>query len=144
MDALEKVLSIEVKREEQALQQWQLAQRHWQAQQQKLASLQSYRLEYLKKLQGGSQQGVAISTYQQLLSFMGTLDNACAQQSGVVTQAQRVSEQRRQQWVQQQTKRKAIEVLLQQRVEAAQVQARRVEQKQQDEWVSQRFMRNPK
>lgn len=141
MDALFKVLDIEKQREESALQSLQLAQRHWNEQKQKLASLQNYRIEYINKIQTTSENGLAIKAYQQVLSFIAKLDTACEQQSALVAKASLVCDQRRQQWVNQQKKRKAIEVVLQQRAASALLRHQRAEQREQDEWVSQRIFR---
>jgi len=142
MSTLHKVLDIEIQREESALRAFQLAQKYWHEQRQKLTSLQHYRTEYMQKIQTNKGVGVAINAYQQVLSFVAKLDKACEQQASNVAKASMVADQRRQQWVNQQKKRKAIELVIQQRALVQENRVRKAEQRDMDEWVSQRVIRD--
>jgi flagellar FliJ protein len=127
---LEMVAGLENKKEQKLIQAFQLAQQYAQNNKQKLTGLEQYRLDYLRQAQNKAKQGMAAASYGQHQQFIGKLDKACEQQTKVVSNAILVAEQRRVQWLQQQKKRKALELNL-----------AKQEQHMLDELALQRFVR---
>lgn len=141
MRQLQQVLKFESEKEQKALNDYMLAQRHHNEQRQKLRSLEQYRLDYLRQIQQTGKSGVHAQKYHQHLSFVGKLDKACEQQMHVISKAKMVSDQRKNLWQAQQQRRKAVEMLLQKKQLAAQKKADRAEQLMLDELATQKFFR---
>ena len=142
MSQLALVAKFELEKEQKAAQQFQLAQQHVTQQRQKLSNLQQYRLDYVRQIQATGKGGVAAKAYHQHLSFVGKLDKACQQQMNVISQASLVAEQRKRAWLEQQKRRKAVDMLIDKKAQEAQrIEARR-EQQMLDEYTSQKFYRN--
>ncbi|MEQ5807041.1 flagellar export protein FliJ [Alteromonas sp. NFXS44] len=142
MSQLALVAKFELEKEQKAAQQFQLAQQHVTQQRQKLSNLQQYRLDYVRQIQATGKGGVAAKAYHQHLSFVGKLDKACQQQMNVISQASLVAEQRKRAWLEQQKRRKAVDMLIDKKAKEAQrIEARR-EQQMLDEYASQKFYRN--
>ncbi len=141
MRQLQQVLKFESEKEQKALNDYMLAQRHHNEQRQKLRSLEQYRLDYLRQIQQTGKSGVHAQKYHQHLSFVGKLDKACEQQMHVISKAKMVSDQRKNLWQAQQQRRKAVEMLLQKKQLAAQKKADRAEQVMLDELATQKFFR---
>lgn len=141
MRQLQQVLKFESEKEQKALNDYMLAQRHYNEQRQKLRSLEQYRLDYLRQIQQTGKSGVHAQKYHQHLSFVGKLDKACEQQMHVISKAKMVSDQRKNLWQAQQQRRKAVEMLLQKKQMAAQKKADRAEQVMLDELATQKFFR---
>ena len=110
-------------------------------QKQKLSSLEQYRIDYIKGIQQTGQGGVTATYYQQHLSFVGKLDKACEQQMQVIARAKMAADQRKQMWLKQQQKVKAVNLLLDKKKVAAQRKAAKEEQAMMDEFATQRFYR---
>jgi flagellar FliJ protein len=138
---LEMVAGLERKKEQKLVQGFQLAQQHAQNNKQKLAGLEQYRLDYLRQAQNKARQGMAATSYGQHQQFIGKLDKACEQQTKVVSNAMLVAEQRRVQWLQQQKKRKAVEMLLAKQQKTLELHLAKQEQHMLDELALQRFVR---
>jgi flagellar protein FliJ len=135
------VAGLERKKEQKLVQDFQLAQQHAQNNKQKLAGLEQYRLDYLRQAQNKAKQGMAATSYGQHQQFIGKLDKACEQQTKVVSNAMLVAEQRRVQWLQQQKKRKAVEMLLAKQQKTLELHLAKQEQHMLDELALQRFVR---
>ncbi|MFT4993984.1 MAG: flagellar FliJ protein, partial [Paraglaciecola sp.] len=127
-DQLEQVADWERQKEQKLVQNFQLAQRYAQENKQKLSGLEQYRLDYLLQAHNKAQQGVGAQSYGQHQLFIGKLDKACEQQSKVLSNGQLVVDQRRDQWLQQQRKRKAVEMLLDKKYQKVQKKADKLEQ----------------
>ena len=140
-DQLEQVAAWEGQKEQKLLKDFQLAQRYAQDNKQKLSGLEQYRLDYLLQAHNKAQQGVGAQTYGQHQLFIGKLDKACEQQSKVVSNALLVAEQRQSQWLQQQRKRKAVQMLLDKKYQQAQKRADKLEQQMLDEISLQKYIR---
>jgi flagellar FliJ protein len=138
---LEMVAGLENKKEQKLIQAFQLAQQYAQNNKQKLTGLEQYRLDYLRQAQNKAKQGMAAASYGQHQQFIGKLDKACEQQTKVVSNAILVAEQRRVQWLQQQKKRKAVEMLLAKQRKALELNLAKQEQHMLDELALQRFVR---
>lgn len=142
MSQLALVAKFEQEKEQKAAQAYQLAQQHVQEQKQKLRNLEQYRIDYLKQIQQTGMAGVGARHYNQHLSFVGKLDKACEQQLQVISKANLVADQRKQQWMNQQKRRKAVDMLIEKQKLAAQAKEARQEQRLMDEYASQRYFRN--
>jgi flagellar FliJ protein len=140
-DQLEQVAAWERQKEQKVLQNFQLAQRYAQDNKQKLSGLEQYRLDYLLQAHNKAQQGVGAQSYGQHQLFIGKLDKACEQQSKVLSNALLVADQRKTQWLQQQRKRKAVEMLLDKKYRLAQKREDKLEQQMLDEISLQKYIR---
>ncbi|MEW9797539.1 flagellar export protein FliJ [Alteromonas sp. CYL-A6] len=140
-DQLERVAQYERDREKQAAQAFQQAQQFVTQQRQKLSNLEQYRLEYLRSIQVNGKAGVGAKHYHQHLSFVGKLDSACQQQQQHISRAVLAADQRKRQWLAQQQRCKAVELLLEKRHLVKQKKEARQEQAMMDEFATQRFFR---
>ncbi|WP_218353220.1 flagellar export protein FliJ [Alteromonas lipotrueiana] len=142
MSQLQTVIKVERDREDKAARALQMAEGNVQQQKQKLSSLQQYRLDYVRQIQqSGKQGGVDARNYHQHLQFVGKLDKAIQQQMNIISQARMVVDQRRRQWLEQQTRRKAVDMLIEKKQAEAAITANRREQSMLDEFANQRFLR---
>jgi flagellar FliJ protein len=103
--------------------------------------LADYRTDYIRQTQQRGQQGLASRQFNQYLSFVTKLDQALEQQNLQIQQAQRVVDMRRNAWLTMQKRRKAIELLIDKELTAAQQRQNRQEQKMLDEIAMQQFVR---
>lgn len=138
---LQVVAEWERQKEQKLVQDFQLAQQSAQSNKQKLAGLENYRLDYLRQAQAKAKQGVGSVTFGQHQQFIGKLDKACEMQLKALNQAVLVADQRRMQWLAQQRKRKAVEMLLDKQQKAQQKREDKIEQIMLDELSLQKFMR---
>ncbi|WP_412972750.1 flagellar export protein FliJ [Glaciecola sp. MF2-115] len=139
---LHMVADLETKKEQKLAQNYQFAAKNLQDNQQKLSGLEQYRLDYLKLIQQKGQLGVEAKELHQHQSFVAKLDRACEQQIQFVSQAVLVADQRKRQWLEQQKRRKAIEMLISKKVKEASSVASRQEQQLFDEIAIQKFVRS--
>ena len=109
--------------------------------QQKYQGLADYRIEYVQQTQQRGQQGMESRNFNQYLNFIGKLDAALTQQQQYVQQAKTTSEQRLQQLLAMQKKRKALEILIERELTEQQRKADKQEQKMLDEIATQQFFR---
>ena len=137
---LQMVAELEIKKEQKLAQNYQFAAKNLQDNQQKLSGLEQYRLDYLKLQQKGK-LGVEAKQLHQHLSFVAKLDRACEQQIQFVSQAVLVADQRKRQWLDQQKRRKAIEMLIASKTKDAIAVESRAEQQMFDEIAIQKFVR---
>jgi flagellar FliJ protein len=138
---LNMVSDVETKKEQKLAQNFQVAAKHLQDNQQKLSGLEQYRLEYLKLIQQKGQLGVEAKKLHQHQSFVAKLDRACEQQIQFVSQAVLVADQRKRQWLEQQKRRKAIEMLIAKKTKEAFAVEARIEQALFDELAIQKYIR---
>lgn len=136
------VARFEKEKEEKFLRSYQAAERTLQQHLKKLDGLQLYKTEYLGMLRQKADKGVGAMSYGQHQTFIDKLDKAVEQQTGVLKQATLAADQRKRQWLIQQRKRKAVEMLIdKQHQEKLRVEAKQ-EQSLMDEVAIQRFVRN--
>jgi len=138
---LQRLAEFEKEKEQREARSYQLAQQNVDQQKQKLTSLEQYRIDYIKGIQQTGQDGVTATYYQQHLSFVGKLDKACEQQMQVIARAKMAADQRKQLWLKQQQKVKAVKLLLDKKQLAAEQKAAKAEQAMMDEFATQRFLR---
>lgn len=138
---LQRLAEFEKEKEERESCYYRQALQNVEQQKQKLNSLEQYRIDYIKGIQQTGQGGVTATYYQQHLSFVGKLDKACEQQMQVIARANMAADQRKQLWLKQQQKVKAVELLLDKKKMAQQKKAAKEEQAMMDEFAMQRFFR---
>ena len=141
VEQLQRVADWEQQKEDQCAHAFYQAQQYLQQQQQRLDSIEQYRLEYINGIRRHGQEGFDAQKYTQHLSFVAQLDSACQQQNTVISQAILVAEQRKQEWLKQQRKRKAMEHLIAKKRHEQAVRLDKFEQQQMDEFALQRFIR---
>ncbi len=138
---LQRVAQFERDKEKQFGQAFRQAQAFVDQQRQKLTNLEQYRLDYLKNIQQTGRAGVGAKHYSQNLAFVGKLDNACAQQQQHISQAVLAADQRKRQWLEQQQRCKAVEMLLEKRRLEATKKESKAEQDMLDELAAQSYFR---
>ncbi len=106
-----------------------------------LKNLQRYRLQYVAQMQDKGVSGLKADSFGHYQSFVAKLEQAMvAQQSAVHGFVQNV-ETKKKHWIEQQTKRKAIESLLKKKELAKEKAELRVEQKMLDEFATFQFFK---
>ena len=134
------LIKVQKEREEQLHANFVRAQQMYQQAEQKYQGLAQYRTDYIQQSQQQGSIGLGGRQYNQFLAFISKLDEALSQQARVVQQSRNAAEQRKQSWLKMQTKRKALEKLLQLSAEREQLTQERQQQKLADDYALQRFM----
>ena len=141
VDPLFTVLKLNQEAEEQASLQLRAAQLELQRRQIQLKALQDYRLDYMKQMEQQQGKNISASYYHQFHQFVRQVDDAIVQQVNSVQEANTQQQHRQAHWQEKQQKRKAVELLLANKAEKAQLAEQRREQKMVDEFASQQFYR---
>ena len=139
---LQMVAKWELEKEEKAAAAYQQAQAYVTENQQRLEGLIQYRTDYFHKIQEKAAGGLEALSFTHHKSFITKLDKACEQQQNIVSDAKKAAEQRKIQWLEQQKKRKAVEMLLDKKSQAALAKIEREEQAAADEFALQKFIRS--
>jgi len=138
---LELLLRFEKEKEQQKAQELQKAEQAYQDNLLRLSSVGDFRLEYMKRVQQRSLEGIDSATYGHYHAFINKLDNASAQIEIAIKQAKALAQQCKQQWLAQHQKVQAVELLLgKQQAKLALIAAKK-EQKMFDEIATQQFVR---
>lgn len=135
------VVEIEQKKENKLASDFQQAKQHLDMNQQKLDGVQQYRLEYMQQLHEKATVGIEGNYYSQYQEFVKKLEAAAEQQVGVIATAKKVVEQRKQLWLQQQQKRKAVELLIEKYELELLAKQNKAEQQLLDEFATNQFFR---
>ena len=138
---LETLLKFERDNEQKIIQELQLAEQDYQHNIQRLSSVQDYRLEYMKRVEKRSMEGIDSATYAHFHAFVQKLDNAGEQVQMAITQAKSLVEQKKRFWMEQRRKVQAVEMLLENQKKKLQAVKQRQEQKMFDEIATQQFIR---
>lgn len=133
------LIRVQKEREEKLQAQFVKAQQQFQLAEQKYQGLANYRTEYIQQSMQQGAIGLGGRQYNQYVAFISKLDEALSQQGRVVQQSRNVAEQRRQSWLKMQTKRKALEKLVEQAQQRERLLQQRQQQKLADEYAAQRF-----
>ena len=141
MKQLNTLFKFESDKERKAAQELQAAEQDYQQNLTRLQSVSDYRLEYMKRLNERSLQGIDSATYRHFHGFLTKLDNAAEQVEIAIRQAKSLVEQRRKFWLQQRAKVQAVEHLRAKREQALQKKADKQEQNMFDEIATQQFLR---
>ncbi|MBU2917501.1 flagellar export protein FliJ [Psychrosphaera sp. F3M07] len=139
---LELLLRIESEKEQQFATELQSAQSFLQAGQTKLKQVQSYKLEYLKRMQAMGDQGVLGGNYQHFQRFIVQLEAGIKKQIEVTETSKQVLQQRKSVWLEQSKKVKAVQTLIDKKRNQIQMVMDKEEQSISDEFASQKFIRN--
>ncbi|MFR9718041.1 flagellar export protein FliJ [Aeromonas diversa] len=105
-------------------------------------ALGNYRQIYQQQWTERGQQGIAAQQNVQYQAFINKLQIAAEQQYEGVLQVKQVMEQRKQEWLAMQQRRKAVELLLEKKALRERQKADRQEQKMLDEFATRSFLRN--
>lgn len=132
---------VEQDKERLAAQQLQLAEQDVQQNHLRLQSVSDYRLEYMKRLNDRSIQGIDSATYSHFHAFISKLDNASEQVEIALSQAKALVKQRKKLWLAQRQKVQAVEKLMEKYRVKEQQLANKREQKMFDEIAGQQFIR---
>lgn len=140
---MQMVAQWEKEKEEKAAQNFQLAQKYVDDQRARLQGLEQYRMDYFRTIQQrGTQEGFEARSLNQHLGFVTKLDKACEQQRQIIHNAVLAADQRKESWLKQKQKSRAVEMLLDKQRLQAERKAAKQEQAMMDEVALQRFMRN--
>lgn len=110
-----------------------LLNRSQQAAQSKLEMLQQYRKDYQEKMQHAEKNGMELEELRNFQDFIYRLDDAIAQQSAVVSQAQISVQKGRSDLSDAQRRMKSFDTLSQRHIEAEKKLETKIEQRIQDE-----------
>ena len=140
-DPLITVLKLATEAESQAAMQLKSAQFVKQKRQGQLDALNNYRLDYMKQMKSRQGQSISANQYHQFHQFIKQVDSAITQQVTAVQDAEYQIGYRQTHWLEKQQKRKAIEMLLANKAEKAQIAETKLEQKMSDEFAMQQYIR---
>lgn len=144
IEQLVMVARLEREKEDKLAREFQLAQQNLDQNKQKMQGIENYRMEYLTQMRNEASQGIGINSYGHFQQFITKLEEAIKQQSEVIRTAFQVVNQRKQLWLDQQQKRKAVDMLIEKHKLAARVKADRAEQALSDEVAMQKFFQSRK
>ncbi len=141
MKQLNTLYKFELDKEQKAAQALQSAELDYQQNQERLKSVSDYRLEYMRRLNQRSLEGIDSATYSHFHAFIAKLDNAAQQVKVAAHQAKALVETRKKQWLEQRKKIQAVELLREKKLAALKLAANKQEQKMFDEIATQQFVR---
>ena len=107
--------------------------------QRQLNALNEYRQIYSTQMTDRGVEGLEASQFNHYHSFIGKLDHASVQQQQGFQQAKQQAEQKREEWLALQQRRKAIEMLLERKAEKEALRLLKQEHKLLDEFATFRF-----
>lgn len=138
---LEVLYKFEKDKERLAAQQLQSAETEYRQNLERLSSVGDFRLEYMKRLNQRSLEGIDSATYTHFHAFVAKLDHAAEQVKIAIGQSKAMAEHKRTLWLKQRQKVQAVEHLQAIQQKKAQVKAQKLEQKMFDEIATQQFVR---
>ena len=141
MKQLNTLHKYELDKEQKASQALQVAEVDYEQNKTRLKSVSDYRLEYMRRLNQRSIEGIDSATYSHFHAFIAKLDNASQQVKIAVHQAKALVDTRKKQWLEQRQKIQAVELLRNKKLAALQLVANKKEQKMFDEMATQQFVR---
>lgn len=138
---LQLVVEYEQQKEDKLALQYAQAQQDLQDKNEKLAGLDKHKHEYINNMNNNGQGGISPDHLMRFQAFISQLDKACTQQRAKIQNASKVVEQRRALWLQQQRKRKSVELLLEKQQQAELIKQDKQEQLVLDEFSQNQFIR---
>ena len=141
MKQLNTLYKFELDKEQKASQALQAAELDHQQNQERLKNVSDYRLEYMRRLNQRSLEGIDSATYSHFHAFIAKLDNAAQQVKIAVHQAKALVETRKKQWLEQRRKIQAVELLRDKKLAILALAANKQEQKMFDEIATQQYVR---
>lgn len=115
-----------------------LLQQQVQAEQNKLAQLQSYQLDYRRQMQTSGQAGMAVERLRLFDGFHRQLDRAISHQRELISQMQIDQERVRDHWRKLDIRHKSLEKMTERLKRDADIQQARNEQRNHDEFARRR------
>lgn len=106
---LEVVLSLEERKEQEALERMGEARKLAEQQREQVQNLNRYQQEYRDQIRNSQQGVVQVSRLQAWQAFIGQLDQVIRQQQKQLEQAEKVFEARKQEWQQAWERRRGME-----------------------------------
>lgn len=138
---LEVVLSLEQRKEKEALEQMGEARKIVDQQRQQVENLNSYQQEYRNQIRSAQHGVVPVVRLQAWQAFIAQLDQVIAQQKKQLTQAEEVYESRRREWQQAWERRRGMEKYIESCRQQEQRERDLREQKLSDEAAGRQFAR---
>lgn len=138
---LDTLYKFEHDKEKAMAEKLQQAELDYQQHQIRLQSVAEYRLEYMKRLNDRSIEGIDSATYSHYHAFISKLDYANEQVVIAVSQAEALVKQTKNLWLKQRQKVQAVEILKEKARLKAKIKADRNEQRMFDEIATQQFVR---
>jgi len=140
-ERLQPVLSLEERKEQQALERLGEARKQVDAHREQVDNLERYQQEYRDQIRAGQQGIVPVSRLQAWQAFIAQLDQVIAGQKQQLEQAAQVFEVRRKEWQQAWERRRGMEKYIESCRQQEQREQDLREQKQADEAAGRTFRR---
>lgn len=138
---LDVLYRFEQDKEKIAAEALQRAEVEYQQNMERYKSVSQFRLEYMKRLDSLSLQGIDSATYNHYHKFIAKLDYANEQVETAIKQAKASAKQKKLAWFAQRKKLQAVEILQKKEKEREVVKQNRIEQRMYDEISSQQYIR---
>lgn len=106
---LQTVLSLEQRKEQEALERMGEVRDQAEAHREQVKNLEQYQQEYRNQIRASQQGVVSVARLQAWQAFIGQLDQVIAQQEKQLQQAEQLFEARRQEWLQAWERRRGME-----------------------------------
>ncbi|MFM2485101.1 flagellar export protein FliJ [Celerinatantimonas yamalensis] len=129
------------RKEQQAVAEFTQARQQLLSFEHQLTQLETYRRSYMEQSLARGADGILASGFHQYQAFIQTIEKAESDQQQSVGRLRTNVQQKRQQWLELQTRRKAIEQLQQRQLQKVAHKMARDEQKLLDEYATLRFAR---
>ena len=138
---LQTVLSLEKRKEQEALERMGEARDQAEAHREQVANLEQYQQEYRNQIRASQQGVVPVARLQAWQAFIGQLDQVIAQQEKQLQQAEQLFGARRQEWLQAWERRRGMEKYIETCRQQEQREQDLREQKLADEAAGRAFVR---
>lgn len=137
---LKLVLKVTSDKEEKLRLEYIKSQQYLNDSQEKLNGLSEFKFDYMKQLQTKGESGLTGANYSHYQSFITKIENAMDQQVQVINTAKQVVAQRKEIWLEQQIKAKAIEKLIEKKNAQLLHKLNKAEQISLDEFTTNQFI----
>lgn len=137
---LKLVLKVTSDKEEKLRLEYIKSQQYLNESQEKLNGLSEFKFDYMKQLQTKGESGLTGANYSHYQSFITKIENAMDQQIQVINTAKQVVAQRKEIWLEQQIKAKAIEKLIEKKNAQQLHKLNKAEQISLDEFTTNQFI----
>jgi len=137
---LKLVLKVTSDKEEKLRLEYIKSQQYLNDSQDKLNGLSEFKFDYMKQLQAKGEAGLSSANYSHYQSFISKIENAMDQQIQVINTAKQVVAQRKEIWLEQQIKAKAIDKLIEKKNNQLLHKLNKAEQISLDEFTTNQFI----
>lgn len=141
MKQLDTLYKYELSNESKAAISLKEAELDYQQNIQRLNSVSDYRLEYMKRVNQRSLEGINSHTFSHFHAFIKKLDHASEQVEIALNQAKALVKKRKEDWLVQRQKVQAVELLREKKLKMLTAVENKKEQKMFDEIATQQFVR---